>query len=358
MTGKMERRRPAGTGATADRLSAEQGKYSQLSKKARRVGRKIVAGNCVIAEQAPSGRLWDKAILRMREVERVVAGRFGGMIPPTEDAEPYVRVIAFAIHALKQPAANLEVALRGWCGRFAPHLLCDFEFTYQPIRMALEGRRFGLGDVDAGRILTLTWDERSNLELRTIDAADVSKDEQQRRVRLKRRERNAERKRAARLQQGATDRRTYLAAVTSKKPWEEENVSRATYFRRRKAQSNERSKRPASGCETGFGAYHAEAVRLGSALSRNIHSEVSELDSHFGSADEPSLTPPMIPILEDLIVAPGRSRSAPARGHTSCDTIISENVEFVATAGSHELPACVASPPSTSKPLERKRVSK
>jgi len=246
-------------------------------KKVKRVGRKKVLGTVVLGEYARTNASFDGALLRMREVEKLIRHRFGRMLPPCTDADPYLRVIAHSQAAMKRHSVLKEV-LQGWCARFAPHLLDDFENVFHCTRLAVDGRRWNLSPSDAGATLKLTFDERAHLDIRTMNAFDVSIEEQRRQVQEKRRADDIERKRMARRQATGRDRESYLKEVSRGEPWKALNISRS-YFYQLEKQQRTRSAHPAQDVEwTGS----ADTTRTGSALTRNI----PKVDS-FGSAEQP-----------------------------------------------------------------------
>jgi len=263
------------------------------STKVRRSGRKIVAGKCVLAELRQSTSFFDRAVLRMREVDRLVVHRFGRLLPELADAEPYLRVIGRCQDAMKRPS-DLKAVLAGWCGRYAPHLIPSFEELFDLVRPAVEGRRWNLSATDAGKLLELTVAERSSLEIKTMNAADVSLAEQQRQVAEKRRADDVERKRQQRRKEGAIDRETYLARASVGRPWKAMGISRSYFYELRKKERTG----PAHPTQDIHRTGSAEGARTGPAFTRNFY------EVPLGSADAPvhSLehTPPIQPALADL----------------------------------------------------------
>lgn len=78
------------------------------------------------------------------------------------------------------------------------------------------------------KLLQVTWDERQECGLTTIGAIDMDKRQRGR----ERKKAHAARGRVRRVQSGATPRAESLAQV---KPWEQEGLSRAAWYRLRKA---------------------------------------------------------------------------------------------------------------------------
>ncbi|MER8553618.1 hypothetical protein NKH37_15755 [Mesorhizobium sp. M1217] len=345
---KENRRSGSESDAAADQKTSVGGKYSSSSRKARRSGRKIIAGKCVIAEQRSEGGFWDKALLRMREIEQVVQMRFGKLIPEEIDADPFILIVAHAANALKRPS-DLKSVLAGWCARFAPHLMPDFDHVFEPVRMRIEGRRYNLSDTDAGRLVRLTWQERSALEIRTMNSADISIEEQRDRVAAKARVDDIERKRQARRQEGSDDRESYLAKVSTGKPWEAEGISRSYYYERKKRERTG----PADPAHNAERTGSAEGARTGSAVTR-------DMDTYpFGSPDAPVHSTVASAIIDEIVQAvgggsPPTSSSPPI----SYGTIKNGEVEFVTTAGSHGLPASIEAPRSSVSETGRRRVSR
>jgi hypothetical protein len=94
---------------------------------------------------------------------------------------------------------------------------------------AFENPRFW-GAQELAHTLQLTDERRSALKIKTIGAIDVSKRQRNKRRKV----RNKEDHTAARRAKGVKPRDEWLAehATNRDKPWEAENISRRTYFRR------------------------------------------------------------------------------------------------------------------------------
>ena len=97
------------------------------------------------------------------------------------------------------------------------------------IEDALESPQFW-GAQALANALQITDERRSALKIKSIGAIDMSKRQRKKR----RKERNTEAHRAAARAKGVKPREQYLAEHTTNrdKPWEAENISRSTYFRR------------------------------------------------------------------------------------------------------------------------------
>ncbi|WP_256750307.1 hypothetical protein [Mesorhizobium sp. Mes31] len=234
-------------------------------RKARKTGVHTV-GNVVVAESSRSQKQpYNRALHRMREIEALVELRFGKTLPERVDHTPYLSAIGYCANVMDEGNALGEV-LHGWCARFAPHLLVAFDDVLEPIRRQIEGRRFGLSVEDAGRIVGLTWIERSSLSIKTMDASDISKAEQKALVAAHRREENKRRKSEERRLAKSKDRATWLAEHRTEKdePWVALGISRSTYFERKRRNWTGPAHVAHDGPRTG----PAQDTRTGPALTR------------------------------------------------------------------------------------------
>jgi len=109
--------------------------------------------------------------------------------------------------------------------RWAPWLQGE-EARQLAIRIASSHKNF-TADALAER-LNLTMQERTVLNIRTIDAVDATKEQ---RAKIAKQRRN-ERRMAKRRAQGVRPRAEYENQRGKPKPWETEGCSRATWYRR------------------------------------------------------------------------------------------------------------------------------
>jgi hypothetical protein len=160
-----------------------------------------------------------KAYLRLPELERIYASRYG-MTLPDDDAGRGDLCIAFNHIAYR--SGDVLAQMLGWAHRFAPWMPRTEACTLA-LNIAKHPRRWTAEQL--GKALRLTAEERHRLHITTIRAFDMTLAQ----CRQAGRERwNAKRRTQTRAE--------YLASSVSRaKPWEREGISRATWYRRAKA---------------------------------------------------------------------------------------------------------------------------
>lgn len=162
--------------------------------------------------------------LRLQDFARLFRSRYGAPILPDDDSGRHdIMPVLHHLAALDRPKRRIEVWFRLW----APWMA----FGEQDA-MAAEA----LATAKPWKADTLAWhyhitkEERRMIGLTTIGAVDHQKAARTRR----RKERDRQRKAAARRAAGAKPRADYLAASAERaKPWEAEGISRRTWYRRR-----------------------------------------------------------------------------------------------------------------------------
>lgn len=203
---------------------------------------------------AAGGKRFNSISRRLREIETVIAARHG-LLPATDDADLYLLPIAQHLRARAEQTARIVYGpgsirgpsnpdltsaviemLRQWCARSGPEISDE-----TCIRIARDACRNGrVPRADAlGKRLRLSYAERQRLGITMIGAFDV--DRKQRAALAAERKREADRHRAAakRRRQGRISRATYEAnSVNRLRPWRALDISRATWFRRRKSESD------------------------------------------------------------------------------------------------------------------------
>jgi hypothetical protein len=184
---------------------------------------------------------------RLHEIERLIAWRHDGRLPDTDDADLYLPPVALCILTMTWRRARAKPSLDQlidrlmvWCEGRAPTM--NIMAIRRAARDARRSARHAKADELAAAI-KLTYAERTSLAITTIGACDANKAERARRYlerkrehdRIKARERRAKQRR----RKGGKTRAEYLAGYRQKaRPWEDEGVSRATWYRRLKAQQN------------------------------------------------------------------------------------------------------------------------
>jgi len=220
-----------------------------------------------IRPRACSIGAYDRRRHRLREIDAVAMNRHGYVLPVSVDARPYVQAVAFAANAM---GASVEEAIKGWCGRFAPHLLSRIEDLATEIYAKLKGRRYDLNARDAAALLGVTFRERQRLKLKTIGACDLSPEDFK--AALKEAKRKRDRERMAAKRQAKRPRNQSLMQT---KPWLAEGLSRRTWYRRQKANGTEMSPR-AHGGETTVSP-HAQGDGTEMSRIRNLPSKATDL---------------------------------------------------------------------------------
>lgn len=224
---------------------------------------------------------------RMREIEAVVKDRFNAGILPAYKAERYLEAIAFAANAMNKP---LSAALYGWCERFAPTILDDFDAAFEPIRMKVEGRRWNLSAKDVADLLGVTWEERQRLGLRTIAACDLTAEEFTEARKEAKRQRDRDRVAEKRARRMSRDEYRARPSLEKERPWEVEGISRRTwYYRRRKEDCTGLSQR----AQGNHGDIALDKSRIGNLtdeathpVQRSIEPSINDLTSDLGGRDQ------------------------------------------------------------------------
>lgn len=163
--------------------------------------------------------------LRLHEFARLFSSRYGKPQLPDddsgrEDIEPVIHHLA----SLKQPARRCGY----WLDLWAPWL--SRAESAEMISRGIATARPWKADQLAWRY-RVTKEERTMLGLTTIGAIDHGKAARTKRRKDRDRQRKAQARRAA----GAKPRADYLAASkASAKPWEDEGISRASWYRRKR----------------------------------------------------------------------------------------------------------------------------
>ena len=168
---------------------------------------------------------------RLRELEKIITHRHGLVIPQTEDADIYVDFAAMLLLVIDREA--VETALPEWCKRWAPW--ADKKFIEAALYERLK-QRYEMPCADTlGKMLHLSYQERSFLDVRTIGSHDVDRKGRAKLQAQKRRERDKARKAKQRRGKGSVVREDYLARSLSRQtPWLKEGISRSAWYRRRR----------------------------------------------------------------------------------------------------------------------------
>ncbi len=182
-------------------------------------------------------RHFDFARKRLREIEQIIADRYG-VLPDTDDADAFLDPVASCHFDMfwrrKRRPPNFDELLDRlnlWCDGRARDV--SFKLRRDAAREALRRRRLESADECAVR-LRLSYEERTRLRITTIGAYDADKKERERRRRLRKLVRDRRRAIRKRSERGAVPRAVYLANCLSvARPWSHEGISRRTWERRR-----------------------------------------------------------------------------------------------------------------------------
>jgi hypothetical protein len=170
--------------------------------------------------------------MRLREIEKIIMHRHGQVIPDptgTDDVElcvAYIKAAAFALSGQDMAA---------WCQRWAPWV--DETFVLLIVAQAAT-RKLMMPANAVAALLSVSWKERTEIGLTTIGAFDVSASERSALARQRKRERDRERQESKRRADG---RGSHAASLARSKPWEEEGISRASWFRKQRETKKSRA---------------------------------------------------------------------------------------------------------------------
>lgn len=165
--------------------------------------------------------------LRLHDLARLFRHRYGTVLPDDDAGRDDLAVAVNHLASLARPRRHIA----NWISLWAPWLsIAEHDAIVGP---ALANPMYWKADPLAWR-LRLTKEERTMLGITTIGAIDQNKA-----ARVKRRRQiERERKARARRANGSTPRKQYEAqSVTAAMPWMTEGISRATWYRRRKRET-------------------------------------------------------------------------------------------------------------------------
>jgi hypothetical protein len=168
-------------------------------------------------------RVVSMAALRVAELNRLFAARYGSTLPNDDAGRDEALLMAYHIvgragDPRQRIAAWLELRVPWMSTAEAAELIT--KVLAKPLRWR--------ADTLAAR-LNLMDSERHRLRIRTIGAVDVMKAQRK----ARRLERDRLRKQQRRRNAGAKPRRCYLAAAASRiRPWAALGISRRTWYRR------------------------------------------------------------------------------------------------------------------------------
>ncbi len=172
-----------------------------------------------------------KATLRVAELNRLFTYRYRSLILPDDDSgRGDVRLM---VHHISRRHASPEPFIEAWLADRAPWFTGDEKDALVEAAIA-HPLKFKADTI--GGLLRLTTEERTNLRIRTIGPIERTAAERAE----ARRASGVERKRAERRAAGIGPRiEPEGGSITSRAPWEADNISRATWYRRRTSQRDE-----------------------------------------------------------------------------------------------------------------------
>ncbi|MCZ7888077.1 hypothetical protein [Agrobacterium salinitolerans] len=218
----------------------------RLRQQARATGEARV-GKCILAEMTrtwlPESDIPAVNLVRVAEIEKIIRARHGSYIPDPAGSDDEELCLAY-LRAFALSGAGS--AVRGWSRRWAPWLqneqvLAELEVAAKKLASGKQGKNRMLKADHVACLMMVSLEERTRLELKTIGAHDVPKEE--RTARAKERKRQLDRQRVAakrRMKNPLMRSRSELAAVSisAAKPWEQEGISRAGWYRRQQRETD------------------------------------------------------------------------------------------------------------------------
>lgn len=163
--------------------------------------------------------------VRLRELERIFAFRWGATLPDDDAGRDDLLIIA---HHIVRIWGDPDAHVRPWAAIWAPWIgeaecaaLIE-RVSQKPLRWSADKLAWRLG---------LTSAERDGLRITTIGAIDMNRDQRAKRRKERKRAKAAARRRAG----GNASRHDYEGnSLTHSKPWEALGMSRRTWYRKRK----------------------------------------------------------------------------------------------------------------------------
>jgi hypothetical protein len=161
------------------------------------------------------------ARLRVAELEKLYTSRYGSCLPDDDAGRDDLELLLHHV-------AHIDLTkVSGSATRWAPWL--SQQEARELITKIVSSPKKFRADYLAKR-LNLTDQQRAELGIKTIGAADVTKEERKELAKRRKVERIKEKRRA----QGIRSRAEYEGrSLTKMKPWEVAGISRATWYRRR-----------------------------------------------------------------------------------------------------------------------------
>jgi hypothetical protein len=196
------------------------------------------------------------AVKRIRDIERYLEGRYGRVLPDDDAGrEDFVILLNHLAHNPIDPQGKMRRAIYVWAPSMAPAEGQDLVES-----IAKKPRRYRAKTL--ARLMRVTEEEHARWGLGSIWAFTWTGADMKDRERRRERKRKATKRRSA----GTVDREEWLATSKSRtKPWEAMGISRAEYYRRRKAGTLHDTP-----SETGPSALLESSYRADTPVSREV----------------------------------------------------------------------------------------
>src|SRR5215475_8385040 len=169
--------------------------------------------------------------LRLGDLKKILRSRYRHTLPDDdagrEDLELLLDAVSFTAPDARYRMKNIIEVWAPWM---------DSEESYELVETVLRKPDYlrGVRADQLGKKLNLTYDERKRLGIRTISPADLSPEEFAERRKTARRANGRTQKERSRRRAGVKSRATSLSRL---KPWAAIGLSRATWYRKRKPDS-------------------------------------------------------------------------------------------------------------------------
>jgi hypothetical protein len=158
--------------------------------------------------------------IRLRELESIFKKRYGRILPNDDAGQ---EDFLLAANQIAQMPGDIVKNIFGWASRWAPWMSRE---QAQTLANSVASRPRRYSAIELGELLGLTDRERTELNIKTIRAVDVTEDEL-----IERRKRyDRERKRRCR----AKKRAGKPLPLSVRRPWKAQGLSRTTWYRRQK----------------------------------------------------------------------------------------------------------------------------
>lgn len=198
----------------------------------------VRVGKAILKQRVVPAGPRSLALMRQREVERLITARHGGVVPDPLDTDDRDTALTYAQAVAFSLTGQL---IADWSARWAPWMLED-----EIVAIEWEARQRGRAlRADAiARLLGVTYEERMRLNFRTIGSCDLSRAERDMLALERKRKHGRERQDRISRQKGRK-----IRIKGQPKPWETEGISERTYYRRKAWQSNIANKNIITTCD-------------------------------------------------------------------------------------------------------------